>query len=134
MLRKSDITCIDDKKKELKKELYTKLYEQLSRKIRQAVEFGQKQVILSVPGFLFGYPVFDRFQATEWLSRQLVLGEFAVTRIDDFTFYVSWEKKTTDKPSRTQAPTIDEEEFDFPTLINLKKAANKNRKYFPGSS
>jgi len=131
MLRKSDITKIDDKKRELKKELYTKLYEQLSRKIRQAVEFGHRQVILVVPGFLLGYPVFNRYQATAWLLRQLKNGDFGVLQLDDFSFHVSWAIKSAEK--HVVASVIDEDEVSFPTLINLKKAANKNRKYFPES-
>ena len=126
---------MDQKRKEIKKELYIKLYEQLSRKIRQAVEFSQKQVFLTVPGYLIGYQPFDRFQATSWIRRQLKNGDFIVTQISDFVLHVSWVTSTKDNDERIveyhhhQEP----EEDSFPTLVNLRKAANKNRKYFPGS-
>ena len=131
MLRKSDIIKADQKRKDIKKELYIKLYEQLSRKIRQAVEFSQKQVFLTVPGYLIGYQPFDRFQATSWICRQLKNGDFMVTQISDFVLHVSWV--TTDENKRIVFVEEAEQEDSFPTLINLRKAANKNRKYFPGS-
>ena len=127
MIRKSDIQKVDDKKREVKKDLYTKLYEQASRKIRQAVEFGQKQVIFRVPGYLLGYQPFDRYSATTWIHRQLKLGDFTVTRVDEYTLFISWFQQK----QKVQHEKEEPEEEDFPTLVNLKKAANKNRKYFP---
>ena len=137
MLRKSDIIKVDQKRKEIKKELYIKLYEQLSRKIKQAVEFSQKQVFLTVPGYLIGYQPFDRFQATSWIHRQLKNGDFTVTQISDFVLHVSWvassgTKEGDERIIECQEPE-EEERDSFPTLVNLRKAANKNRKYFPGS-
>jgi sugar diacid utilization regulator len=132
MKRKSDILKVDTKKREIKKELYTKLYEQASRKIRQAVEFGQKHVMILVPGYLLGYQPFDRLEATSWIQRQLRNGDFIVHRVEDFVLFVSWEpeKKETRVHQVSQAEEPDEE---FPSFVNLKKAANKNRKYFPNA-
>jgi len=129
MIRKSDILKVDNKKREIKKELYTKLYEQASRKIRQAVEFGQKCVVILVPGYLLGYQPFDRLEAATWIQRQLRNGEFTVHRIDEFVLFVSWEPEKKEKEApREELP----DEEDLPSFVNLKKAANKNRKYFPG--
>lgn len=124
MIRLSDIEKIEDRRREVRKDIYIKLYEQFSRKIRQTVEFGQKQVFLTVPGYLIGFPTFNRLQAADYLKRQLERGQFDVTRIDDFIFHVSWAPVKHVEPEPTDE--------DFPTMINLKKAANKNKKYFPG--
>jgi hypothetical protein len=128
MIRASDIEKITDRRREVRKDTYTKLYEQFSRKIRQTVEFGQNQVFLTVPGFVLGYPTFDRKLAADYLKRQLERGQFEVARVDLYTFYVSWGNH---KKSQAPPPVEpDDGPDDFPTLVNLKKAANKYRKNF----
>lgn len=128
MIRASDIEKITDRRREVRKDTYTKLYEQFSRKIRQTVEFGQNQVFLTVPGFVLGYPTFDRRLAADYLKRQLERGQFEVARVDQYTFYVSWGHKKSSAPVHEPEP-VDEPD-EFPTLVNLKKAANKYRKNF----
>ena len=113
------------KRKELiKKEIYTKIYEQFSSKIKQSVEFGHKQVFLTVPLFLIGYPVFDRRAAARYIARQFELGGFTVQLVTEFDIYVSWKIKRDREP---QPGSIDHIE-DFPTLVNLKKVANRYRR------
>jgi len=128
----SDIKKIEDHRREVRKEIYTKLYEQFSRKIRQTVEFGQSQVFLNVPGFLIGYPTFDRKKASSYLKRQLERGQFDVSRVDEYNFYVSWGKTRSSAHTEESEPYDDSNDTEFPTLINLKKAANKQRKNFQG--
>lgn len=136
MIRVSDIEKIEDRRREVRKEIYTKLYEQFSRKIRQSVDFGQNQVFLTVPGYLLGYATFNRAHAATYLRRQLVRAQFEVSTVDAYTFYVRWGRKSTAKqlePSvrGASAPAPDTSD-DFPTLVNLKKAANKHRNNFQG--
>lgn len=131
MIRASDIAKIEKHKKEVKKETYLKIYEQFSRKIKQSVEFGNSQVFLTVPGYILGYPPFDRDHAAAYLKRQLILGEFGVQPIDQYTFFVTWGHQTDTKKEKSQEEQQGTED-DFPTLMNLKKAANKYRKNFPG--
>ena len=131
MIRKSDIIKVDERRRDVKKELYTRLYEQASRKIRQAVEFGQKQVLVVVPGYLLGYQPFDRVAATTWIARQLKLGDFSVSRFDDYTLFVTWYPD--EKKEEPYSSVITDDDTLFPSLVNLKKAANKNRKYFPST-
>jgi len=123
MLSINDVTKIDEKRKQIRKEIYKKIYEQFSTKIKQSVELGHKQIFLTVPSFLLGYPVFDRSQAARYVARQFQLGGFTVRLISDHDIYVSWivEKKK----KRVQE---DEGETDFPNLMNLKKMANKYRR------
>ena len=123
MLSIDDVTKIDDKRKQIRKEIYKKIYEQFSAKIKQSVELGHKQIFLTVPSFLLGYPVFDRSQAARYVARQFELGGFTVRLISDYDIYVSWvvdKKKKKDKNVQ--------EESDFPNLMNLKKMANKYRR------
>jgi hypothetical protein len=124
MISIDDVTKIDDKRKQLRKEIYTKIYEQFSTKIRQSVELGHKQIFLTVPGFLLGYPVFDRGLAAKYIARQFTLGGFTVQLVTDHDIYVSWIVPKKKKPKVEKQ----EEETDFPNLMNLKKIANKYRR------
>jgi hypothetical protein len=121
MINARDIVKIENRRKEIKKEIYTKIYEQFSRKIRQNVELGQKQVFLNVPMFLLGLPTFDRDKATEYLKRQLERADFVVTKTGSYELLVTWNVK---KEIKEPEPVFDE----FPTLMNLRKAASKYRR------
>ena len=123
MLSINDVTKIDEKRKQIKKEIYKKIYEQFSGKIKQSVELGHKQIFLTVPTFLLGYPVFDRRLAAKYITRQFQLGGFTVKLLSDFDIYVSWVV-----PKKKKEKVEDEEETDLPNLLNLKKMANQYRR------
>ena len=122
MLSINDVTKIDEKRKQIRKDIYKKIYEQFSSKIKKSVELGHKQIFLTIPSFLLGYPVFDRSQAARYVARQFHLGGFNVRLVSDHDIYVSWvvEKK--------KKKVQEESEADFPNLMNLKKMANKYRR------
>ena len=122
MISINDVTKIDDKRKQIRKEIYTRIYEQFSSKIKQCVELGHKQIFLTVPGFLLGYPVFDRSVAARYIARQFILGGFTVQLVSDHDIYVSWVVPKKKKPKVEK-----EEDTSFPNLMNLKKIANKYR-------
>lgn len=124
MISVDEITRRTEQKNKLKKETYVKLYEQVARKIRQSVEFGSKYALFQVPSFLLGYPMFDRYKATAYIKRQLENGGFEVAVTNGYELHVTWKVKKK-KVTPEQAP----EEEDFPTLVNLRKAANKYRQY-----
>jgi hypothetical protein len=88
MLSINDVTKIDEKRKQIKKEIYLKIYEQFSSKIKQSVELGHKQIFLTVPAFLLGYPVFDRRLAAKYVARQFQLGGFTVKLLSDHDVYI----------------------------------------------
>ena len=123
MLSINDVTKIDEKRKQIRKEIYKKIYEQFSSKIKQAVEFGHKQIFLTVPAFLIGYPVFDRRLASKYVARQFELGGFTVRLLSDQDMYISWVV-----PKKSKVKREEEEEGDFPNLMNLKKMANQYRR------
>lgn len=124
MISVDEISRLTEKKNKLKKETYVKLYEQASRKIRQSVDFGSKFATFQVPVFLIGYPMFDRYKATVYIKRQLERGGFDVVIVGDHELHISWKVKKSESTEKTHTVTD-----DFPTLINLKKAANKYRSY-----
>jgi hypothetical protein len=122
MISIDDVTKIDEKRKQIRKEIYKKIYDQFSAKIKQTVELGHKQIFLTVPAFLIGYPVFDRSAAARYIARQFVLGGFTVKLVSDNDIYVSWII-----PKKKKVKIEKDEEADFPNLMNLKKIANKYR-------
>jgi hypothetical protein len=124
MISINDVTKIDEKRKQIKKEIYTKIYEQFSRKIKQCVELGNKQIFLTVPTFVVGCPTFDRAAAARYIARQFQNGGFTVQLISDIEIYVSWmiPKKKKDSCENYQ------DEAEFPNLMNLKKIANQYRR------
>lgn len=107
----------------MKKETYVELYKQISRKIRRSVEAQKKRVLFEVPAFLVGYPVYDRLKATSYLKRQLELGGFIVHIAGNFGLSITWKVKK-DKVASGPMDHIE----DFPTLVNLKKVANRYRR------
>ena len=123
MLSINDVTKIDEKRKQIRKEIYKKIYEQFSSKIKQAVELGHKQIFLTVPAFLIGYPVFDRRLAAKYVARQFELGGFTVRLLSDQDIYISWIV-----PKKSKIKKEEAEEGDFPNLMNLKKMANQYRR------
>jgi hypothetical protein len=123
MISINEVTKIDEKRKQIKKEIYTRIYEQFSRKIRQCVELGHKQVFLTVPSFVVGYPTFDRGAAARYIMRQLKLGGFGVRLVSDYDMYVSWII-----PKKVKEKVAEPDETEFPDLMNLKKMADKYRR------
>lgn len=123
MISINDVTKIDEKRKQIRKEIYTRVYEQFSRKIKQSVELGHKQVFLTVPTFVIGYPTFDRGAAARYIMRQLRLGGFDVRLVSDYDMYVSWII-----PKKVKQKVNESDETEFPDLMNLKKMADKYRR------
>src|SRR5210317_1689610 len=111
MISIDEITRIAEKRNRLKKETYTKIYEQISKKIRQSVDLGHKYLFCQIPSFVMGYPHFNRVKATEYIKRQ-------------FELCISWRPNKKSNNRHTEP----EEEEDFPSFVNLKKAANKYRR------
>jgi hypothetical protein len=89
------------------------------------VEWDVNRSFCPVPSFLVGYPTFDRQQAAQYVSRQFLRGGFL--RADDHpgrtvrdVVHPEEEKRTSEKRKRRR--------LEFPTLMNLKKMANKYRR------
>jgi len=104
----------------MRKETYVELYKQVTRKVRRAVETGRKYVDMVIPHFLVGYMTYDRLQATNYIKRQLENAGFDVSVMENFEIRITWKVK---RVNGSGEPSVDE----FPTLMNLKKAANRYR-------
>ena len=119
MISVDELSKISEKRNKLRKETYVKIYEQISKKIRQSAEFGNKFLLVSVPSFVVGFPAFDRFKAVHYIKRQLDLGGFYTRLVGDYEIYVSWTyKKKTNKSEKHESieefasskfPELDEE-------------------------
>ena len=122
----NEIRKLDVKRQEIRKEIYTRIYQQFERKIRQQVELGrEKYLFLRIPSYVVGYPKFDREAAARYIARQFTHGGFDVQHVSDVDIFVSWAPKSTKKkgPPKAQANDV-ELPVEFPTLMNLKKAAS----------
>jgi hypothetical protein len=124
----NEIRKLDVKRQEIRKEIYTRIYEQFERKIRQQVELGrEKYLFLRIPSYVVGYPKFDREAAARYIARQFTHGGFDVQHVSDVDIFVSWAPKSKKKKATPKAqPQANEVELpaEFPTLMNLKKAAS----------
>jgi len=124
------IKKIEESKRKVKKEIYKKIFEQFSRKIQISVEANQKQIFLEVPTFLIGYPSFCVETAAMYLKRQLELSGFKVIPVSNMAFNVSWYSHkravAVEAPPLRYDPTPPSfSDEQFPSLINLKKAAKR---------
>jgi len=124
MISIDDISRITEKRNKLKKETYVKIYEQITKKIRQSVDLGHKYVFVQIPSFVMGYPHFERHKALQYIIRQFEIGGFMVQRVGEYEICISWKPK---KLKNSESKNVSEDLDDFPTLINLKKTANKYR-------
>jgi hypothetical protein len=123
MISVKDIQKIESEKRRVRKETYSEILKQFDKKIRYAVEVGDRQVFLSTPQMIFGFPMYDVDSATAYLARQLRNLGYIVRQIDASNMYVTWDVKNKDQVCE-QVP---EEITDLPALINLKKVASKIR-------
>ena len=127
MIDITTIEALEARKRETLKEMLTKVYETMERKLKKAVEMRQKSVFLRVPAFVLGYPAFDRASAQRYLARQFERGGFTVERIGDCDIFVSWLKtrETRRREKKRESESVNIDDFEFPSLVNLKKAANQ---------
>ncbi len=132
MITRHQIDRMDHEKTRIRKATYTKIYETFSRKIRMAVDSGQRFIILHVPPFVMGQPSYELPHAGRYLYRQLKNAGFDVTVMDTqnlSVFYVSWQRKSDPEKEVPEYEPRHQEDLslselpDLPALINLKKLA-----------
>lgn len=127
MISIDEISRITEKRNRLRKETYIKIHEQISKKIRQSVDLGHKYIFCQIPSFVMGFPQFNRTKATEYIKRQFEIGGFTVQTIGEYELCISWRPNKKINKNNHQSIESDDTE-DFPTLVNLKKAANRYRR------
>ena len=121
MLTAQSLRERDHAKKALKKETYKKILDGFFKKIKASADAGNKYVILQIPNFILGCPMFKSFHATKYLIRQLQLCGYKVCIIQQQVIGVTW---ICPKPKKTRIPDEPYSDMEeLPSLINLKKVA-----------
>jgi hypothetical protein len=110
---------------DIKKEIYKSILGQFSRKIKARFDLGDKQTVLTVPPFVVGYPRYDLGEAVRYIGRQLTRLGYRVNMVGPTSYQISWEKLKEKEPITEE---VVEPEFAFPSLMNLKKTAEKYSK------
>jgi hypothetical protein len=123
MISAKELVEKDKKRQNIKKELYKAILEQFSRKIKASFDLGSKSTVLIVPSFMIGFPKYDLPTAVKYMGRQLIRLGYRVKLQSPVSYEVSWEKL---KPEND--PEVIEPEFEFPSLMNLKKTAEKYKR------
>jgi hypothetical protein len=121
MLTAKELAEKDRRRQNYKKETYKVILEQFLRKVKANFELGLKTAQVTVPPMVIGYPRYDVAKAAMYLHRQLVRLGYRVEHLSPTSMNISWMQKVQD-------PEINEPEVEFPSLINLKKAAQKYSK------
>jgi len=114
----------EKKRGSAKKEYYKALLEQFSRKIKNSVELGKKEAVLTVPSFLVGYPKYELAATVVYMSRQLTRLGYKVALVGPLDLKVTW--RNTRPEEDIEAETMDPGRF-LPSLVNLQKTAQKLR-------
>lgn len=123
MLSVQDLAKMEKVRQNIKKEIYKSILNQFSRKIKARFDLGDKSTVLTVPPFVVGFPKYDLPVAVRYIGRQLARLGYKVTMVSPTSYEVSWDKV---KPVE-EVETI-EPEFEFPSLMNLKKTADRYKK------
>jgi len=119
MITAQEIQLVEAQRRSVRKETYKHILEQFDKKIRKAVRIGQKSVLLEVPTFVWGFPMYDHGSATLYLERQLDKLGYKVNRNAHY-LAISWGKSRGD-----EKPPLENVEEDLPSLVNLRKIASK---------
>lgn len=119
-----EMAAREKKRNSVKKEYYTALLEQFCRKIRSAVELGNREAILSVPPFIIGYPKYDLATTVMYMARQLTRLGYKVALIGPLDLKVQWRWT---RPDQEEEAEVDDPGTFLPSLVNLQKTAQKLR-------
>lgn len=98
MISAQDARDAMSKRRNIKKETFKAILENFMRKIRLAIERGQTKVLLQVPEFVPGLPIYDRTFATEYLTRQLTRLGYQSTPISQWVIHVAWSREPPPTP------------------------------------
>lgn len=123
VLSAKQIALMEKKKTEARKEYYKALLDQFCRKIKAAVERGERDAILTVPTFLVGFPRYDLSVTVNYMVRQLQRLGYIVNLVGPLDIKVQWSAAKPEEDLEIQEPDV-----FLPSLMNLKKTAENMRK------
>jgi hypothetical protein len=128
MISVKELAERDKARKNIKKEIYTSILNQFSRKIKARFDLGDKMTVVTVPPFVVGFPRYDLAEAVRYIGRQLTRLGYRINMVAPMSYEVSWEKLST---HQTLTEETVEPEFEFPSLMNLKKTADRYKRGQP---
>lgn len=126
MISVKDLAEREKVRQNIKKELYKHILSVFSRKIQTAFELKEKSVILTVPPFVVGFPKYDLATTVKYLGRQLTRLGYKVSMISPMQYEVSWN--LSNGATTNPEPEVIDHEMEFPSLMNLRKAAARYKK------
>ena len=117
-----ELQKVNEAKKAIKKETYRKILEQISKKIQVSSQIGNKNLIVTIPSFVMGFPTFNQATAANYIERQLNNGGYKTNRISGTSIYIDWTAPAKEKATESNRM---EDDLDIPSFMNLKKYAAK---------
>lgn len=115
------------KRLDVKKATYRAILEQFSRKISNAATLGKRELTLTTPQFMIGYPAYNVIQATDYIQRQLGRLGYTARRALPNALHVQWPGASSSTASRAPVVIDHSVEEDLPSLTNLAKTAQSIR-------
>ena len=128
MIKANDLNKLEKARSDTKKELYKAIHLDFCKKIKASASMNNKQVFLTTPVFMFGYPSYDVKKATMYIRRQLELSGFNAIIISENQIHVSWGTAAPSSSSSVEKEPLSHTESimeSFPTFVNLRKVASK---------
>lgn len=115
-------------KKTMKNDAYNEVLKECYAKVKTRNKLGYKSIMYKVPSFLFGYPLYDINDLTNFIIRKLQMGGFTIY-ITHGSLLISWEKvkkepQREEKPKRVQFE-IKEKHIPLPSTGNVDGKLSK---------
>ena len=108
MLKARDVWDEQEARKEQRMAAMRPVLAQLYAKIRkQAIHSpNAPYVLFEIPGFVFGYPIFQITEARDYLLHTLQTSGYLVWVVDEKYLLVSWVKTTASRSAAYRPPLI----------------------------
>lgn len=107
MVTAADMHAIRVQKSRVNHETYKEIYGRVSERIKVHGNMGARDIVLKIPSYVAGRPLYDVTHATRYVVEKLKLAGFEVRAQSDDTVYVSWKRPppAPKKPPRPSPPT-----------------------------
>jgi len=79
-----------DKKKSYKESLFKKILSQTHKRIEHSADAGDHMTVFTVPNYMVGYPLFNRYECIQYLIDELQENGFRVECYNDQYLYITW--------------------------------------------
>jgi len=79
-----------DKKKTYKESLFKKILAQAHKRIEHSADVGDQLTVFTVPSYMVGFPLFNRYECIQYLMDELQENGFRVECYNDMYLQISW--------------------------------------------